>query len=97
MPEVKGKEYIADLLINLTHEITGFDVGSIFLNLMLLDDLNLDSIKAAELIGKAARTLGLSGQVDPSQLSNNTLGQISDRLNELVAAIQGRACQGVGE
>jgi enediyne polyketide synthase len=86
LPEIKGKDNIADLLVNLTHEITGFDRESISLNSRLLDDLNLDSIKAAELIGKAARTLGIPGQVDPSQLSNNTLGQIRDRLNELVVA-----------
>jgi len=86
LPEVEGKDRVADLLLELTHEITGFEKESISLNLRLLDDLNLDSIKAAELIGKAARSLGIPGQVDPSQLSNNTLGQIRDRLNELVAS-----------
>ena len=88
LPELVGKDKVADLLMELTHEITGFDRESITLNLRLLDDLNLDSIKAAELIGKAARTLGIAGQVDPSALSNNTLGQIHDRLNELVDAVK---------
>ena len=86
LPEFAGKDKVADLLVSLTQEITGFDRESISLNLRLLDDLNLDSIKAAELIGKAARTLGIPGQVDPSQLSNNNLAQIRDRLNELAAA-----------
>jgi len=86
LPELGGKNKASDLLIAFTQEITGFDRESISLNLRLLDDLNLDSIKAAELIGKTARALGITGQVDPSQLSNNTLGQISDRLSELVIA-----------
>ncbi len=98
LPEVEGKNHIADLLINLTHDITGFDRESISLNLRLLDDLNLDSIKAAELIGQAARNLGIAGQVDPSLLSNNTLGQIRDRLNELVAAAKtGSLKESVGD
>lgn len=89
LPEaVKGKDNIADLLIDLTHQITGFDKESITLNLRLLDDLNLDSIKAGELIGKAARILGIAGQIDPSKLSNNTLGEIRDHLNELSSHIK---------
>ena len=72
LPEITGLDKITQLLMSLTHEITGFDRESISLNLRLLDDLNLDSIKAAELIGKAARTLGIAGQIDPSQLSNNS-------------------------
>ena len=85
LPEVKvnGKDNVAELLMDLTHKITGFDRESISLNLRLLDDLNLDSIKAGELIGQAARTLGIAGQIDPSQISNNTLGQIRDRLHTL--------------
>lgn len=80
---VKGKDKIADLLIDLTHKITGFEKESISLNSKLLDGLNLDSIKAGELIGQAARALGIAGQIDPSQVSNLTLGQIRDRLHDL--------------
>ena len=85
LPEVEGKDYIADLLMNLTHKITGFDLESISLNLRLLDDLNLDSIKAAELIGKAARTLGMPGKWTLPNCRTTPCGQIRDRLNELVA------------
>ena len=70
-------------MIDLTHKLTGFDKQSITLDSRLLDDLNLDSIKAAELIGQAAKTLGIAGQLDPSKLSNNTLGEIRNRLFEL--------------
>ena len=81
---IKGEDDIAFLLINLTHKMTGFDTNSISLDLRLLDDLNLDSIKAAELIGETAKILGVAGQVEPSQLSNNTLGQIRDRFQGLL-------------
>ena len=97
MQPVEGKDNIADLLIDLTHNITGFEKESISLGSRLLDDLNLDSIKAADLIGQAARTLGIGGQIDPSKLSNNTLGEIRNRLFELSQARLGASAQGNGE
>lgn len=81
----QGKDNIANLLIDLTQKMTGFERDSISLDLRLLDDLNLDSIKAAELIAQAAKFLGVTGQIDPSQFSNNTLGQIRDRLHQLAS------------
>ncbi|MBF0503524.1 MAG: SDR family NAD(P)-dependent oxidoreductase [Candidatus Omnitrophica bacterium] len=96
--QVRGKDNIADLLIDLTHQITGFDKESIALNSRLLDDLNLDSIKAAELIARAGRLLGVAGQADPTKLSNNTLGEIRDQLNELAVLAQaGSYEESVGE
>ena len=97
LPVSEGRDNIADLLVSLTHQITGFDKESITLNSRLLDDLNLDSIKAAELIGQAARQLGLAGQLDPSKLSNNTLGEIRNRLFELAQSRLGASAQGSGE
>jgi len=84
LPSIDGKDNISDLLIDLTHKITGFERSSLSLNLRLLDDLNLDSIKAAELIGQALLALGIAGQIDPSKISNNTLSQIRDQLEKLV-------------
>jgi len=74
---------IANILLELTCKLTGFERESLSLNLRLLDDLNMDSIKAAELIAEAGKILGISGQIDPSQYSNNTLLQIRDQLVEL--------------
>ncbi len=81
--DIGSADDIARIIMDLIHKVTGYDTQSINLNLRLLDDLNLDSIKAAELIAEAAKMLGLSGQIDPSQFSNNTLAQIRDRLAEL--------------
>ena len=96
LPVIEGKDNIANLLIDLTQQITGFDKESITLNSRLLDDLNLDSIKAAELIGQAARSFGIVGQIDPSKFSNNTLGEIRNRLFELSQSRLGESAQGKG-
>ncbi len=81
---VDDKDVIGTILVDLVHKLTGFDTELISLESRLLDDLNLDSIKAAELIAQAARVLGVAGQLDPSQISNNRLGQIRDRLYEVL-------------
>ena len=91
---IEGKDNIANLLVDLTHKLTSFDKQSITLESRLLDDLNLDSIKAAELIGQAARTLGIAGQLDPSKLSNNTLGEIRNRLFDLTKEKSAAGAQG---
>lgn len=79
----EGKIDVTSLLINLTNKMTGFDPNSISLDSRLLDDLNLDSIKAGELISESAKTLGVAAQVDPSELLNETLGRVRDRLEDL--------------
>jgi len=86
-PMIVSSDYISTILIDLAHKLTGFDKQSLSLNLRLLDDLNLDSIKAAELIGEAGKILGLSGQIDPSQYSNYTLLEIRDLFLKLKTQI----------
>ena len=60
--------------------MTGFPVESLDLDLKLLDDLNLDSIKATELIVETTETLGLEIDLDPSSLANATLAEIIEVL-----------------
>ncbi len=67
-------------LLALVSKITGFPVDSISLESRLLDDLNLDSIKAAELVAKAMRLYNAAGAVDPTVFANGSLGEIYDHL-----------------
>jgi hypothetical protein len=68
------------LVIRLAAERTGFAAESIGLGARLLDDLNLDSIKAAELVAAVAKAAGAAGAVDPSLLANATLAEVVDTL-----------------
>ncbi|MBP9854375.1 MAG: SDR family NAD(P)-dependent oxidoreductase [Candidatus Omnitrophica bacterium] len=79
---------IAKILLDLTHKMTGFDKESINLNMRLLDDLNLDSIKAAELIAEAAKALGVAGEIEPAQYSNKTMNEIKQKFEVLLAQKQ---------
>ncbi|MCF6252818.1 MAG: SDR family NAD(P)-dependent oxidoreductase [Methylococcaceae bacterium] len=63
-------------VISLVAEATGFPAESINLNMRLLDDLNLDSIKSGQLVGKIFRETQLNEGLDPASFSNSTLDEI---------------------
>ncbi|MDA8242428.1 MAG: SDR family NAD(P)-dependent oxidoreductase [Nitrospiraceae bacterium] len=67
-------------LLALVSRMTGFPIDSISLDHRLLDDLNLDSIKAGELVAKAIRLYHAPGTIDPSTLANSSLKEIYDLI-----------------
>ncbi|WP_373530447.1 SDR family NAD(P)-dependent oxidoreductase [Nostoc sp.] len=71
---------IETLLIGLIAQQTGFPQESMTLQIRLLDDLNLDSIKAGELIATAAREIGVAGLIDPTTLANATIQEVAEAL-----------------
>ncbi|GAB4194915.1 MAG: hypothetical protein Tsb002_26900 [Wenzhouxiangellaceae bacterium] len=71
---------IEDMLKRLVGDYTGFDESSISLDLRLLDDLNLDSIKAGQMVEALAREAGSAGALNPAQLANSTLAEIAATL-----------------
>ena len=81
-PTVETDDDLKSLLFSMVTEITGFTRDSLDLDMRLLDDLNLDSIKAGELIAKALIATGLEGQLEPLDFANATLTQIHQKLVE---------------
>ncbi|MGI9077102.1 MAG: acyl carrier protein [Gemmatimonadaceae bacterium] len=69
---------------------TGYPADSIGLQMRLLDDLNLDSIKATDLIAATAAEYGVAAQLDASTLANATLQEIADVVAAHVAAADRR-------
>ncbi|GAB1542179.1 hypothetical protein NUACC21_48530 [Scytonema sp. NUACC21] len=80
---------IEDLLVSLIAQQTGFPQESITLQIRLLDDLNLDSIKAGEAIATAAKEVGVAGIIDPTTLANATLQEIADTLRVAISESNG--------
>ncbi len=76
-----GETGALDLLLEEVAAKTGFDAGSLDAGLRLLDDLNLDSIKSAELIADTAARLGITGALDPAQFANATIGEAASALD----------------
>ncbi|MEJ2642544.1 MAG: SDR family NAD(P)-dependent oxidoreductase, partial [Desulfosarcinaceae bacterium] len=70
----------ATQLLNIVEELTGFPRQSLNLEQRLLDDLNLDSIKAGDLVSRAMRQLAVTTDVDVRNMANATLQEILDFL-----------------
>ncbi len=82
---IADSKNIGNLLIQIAAKRTGFNADSILLEHRVLDDLNLDSIKSAELVAEAVRELGLAGKIDPSNYANSTLLEIKEALENNLA------------
>lgn len=78
-----SKSDVKELLYTLIEKITGFPSVSLSDDLRLLDDLNLDSIKSAELISSVAKNLEVSHQIDPTLFANEQLGNIVKQFQQL--------------
>jgi len=71
---------IGQLVLDVAQKHTGFPASTIPLTSRLLDDLNLDSIKATELVIEAARRVGVQAMPDTARFANATLGEIAQAL-----------------
>ncbi|NEQ20249.1 MAG: SDR family NAD(P)-dependent oxidoreductase [Microcoleus sp. SIO2G3] len=79
---------LSKLLLKLVEERTGFPQKTLSMDLRLLDDLNLDSIKAADLVATVAKQVGTAGELDPSTLANATLADVVTALQKAQPASQ---------
>lgn len=75
---------IPNMLLQMVVQRTGFPQETLSMNLHLLDDLNLDSIKTAEFVAEAAKRVGVEGLLDPSNFANATLAEIATVLQKLI-------------
>lgn len=86
-----GSSDIAGLLFNVIAELTGFATESLALDLNLIDDLNLDSIKAAEAVSKVCAGLGIDDDIEPSELTGGTLADIVRTIEKVAASRTGES------
>jgi enediyne polyketide synthase len=85
-------------LLTLASEMTGFPIESISLDHRLLDDMNLDSIKAGQFVAKAIKLYGAEGKIDPTASANSSLKEIYDRIRpEQTEIAPGIAGSGLAE
>ncbi len=78
-----GSDAILQWLFARVAERTGFDPATLSPDQRLQDDLNLDSIKAGELVAAAARHVGVASRVDPAQYLRQPLSAIARALGEI--------------
>lgn len=76
---------VAETLFRQIEQISGFPRASLEPGMRLLDDLNLDSIKAGDLISQTAHELGVSSHLDTLGLTNATLAELISQFSSLGA------------
>ena len=81
-----GGEILARLISEVS-QVTGFASESLNGKLRLLDDLNLDSLRAGEIIGKVASALGADGAIDPSAFANARLEEVEQAIRAAVPKV----------
>jgi len=72
-----------DILLQNASKMTGFPLDSLSGAMHLLDDLNLDSIKAGELIASVTMQLNITKEIDPMSLSGLSIEGIASYLDSL--------------
>ncbi len=75
------------LLVEVAARRTGYPASSITAESRLLDDLNLDSIKAGELAAEALRAIGAAGALDATRFANSPIRVIAEALHEVAPKI----------
>ncbi|QSA96532.1 type I polyketide synthase [Methylococcus sp. EFPC2] len=74
------------VLLGLIAERTGFAEDCLNRDQRLLDDLNIDSIKAASLLGDLLLQTGTQNRVEAGPLANATLGEIANTVQAAMAS-----------
>jgi acyl transferase domain-containing protein/acyl-CoA thioesterase FadM len=80
-------ENVTALLVDVAARRTGYPAASITAESRLLDDLNLDSIKAGELVAEALRAIGAAGAIDATRFANSPIRVIGEALYEVAPKI----------
>lgn len=83
-PPVEPADRLLPRLFELISTRSGFPIGSLNPSLRLLDDLNLDSIKAGDLVASFSKMMGVEGRLDPLALANASLQEIADAVGAVV-------------
>ena len=81
----KGKEkgQIESEILSLISKVTGFPLESLSSSMKLLDDLNLDSIKAAQILVDISKQLGIEGKWEGAELTNSSISEIASYAESL--------------
>ncbi|UVA78729.1 type I polyketide synthase [Pandoraea commovens] len=94
MTSVKGcarapaeERSVMSVLLDEVSRVTGFDKSRLTPDARLLDDLNLDSIKAAALLAGIMRVTGVEGGGELVRLANATLQEIAAHVSGLAERV----------
>lgn len=92
IPAARTERTVRDAVLQAVEGRTGFPVDSLTLDLRLVDDLHLDSIKTVELASDVADQVGILEAFDAAQFADATLGELVERMELLATESAGAEC-----
>ncbi|MFO7370690.1 MAG: SDR family NAD(P)-dependent oxidoreductase [Bacteroidales bacterium] len=81
----KPGKNVAEVINSILAERTGFPKESIQPDFKLLDDLNLDSIKAGSFVAEISKQFGIQGKLGASKVANAKVEDVIRMVGELVS------------
>lgn len=81
----KPGKNVAEVINSILAERTGFPKDSIQPDFKLLDDLNLDSIKAGSFVAEISKKFGIQGKLAASKVANARVDDVIRMVSELVS------------
>jgi enediyne polyketide synthase len=87
-------EAVESLLKQLVSQWTGFPIDQIHSDSKLLNDLNLESIRAGELIATIAQQCGVGGKVDPASLVQASVRDVAEAIIQATMLQDGSGAAG---
>lgn len=82
--ETDTKQSIENIVIELLAEKTGFPKEAIQPEFKLLDDLNLDSIKAGSVIAQLSKEFNLQGKLEAAAFANASINEIVESIAKAI-------------
>lgn len=81
-PGNAAKASVEQVLCGVIESLTGFEAATLKPEMRVLDDLNLDSIKASELVANATMHYGIAGELDFAPFANASISEIADAIRQ---------------
>lgn len=76
---------VEQVLFGIIESLTGFEAATLKAEMRVLDDLNLDSIKASELVANATMHYGIAGELEFAAFANASITEIAQAIRDKLA------------
>lgn len=77
---------VEDMIFGTITALTGFERSTLKPEMRLLDDLNMDSIKASELVANVAMHYGIAGELESTPFANASIQELAEAIRSKIGS-----------
>jgi enediyne polyketide synthase len=77
---------IEDMIYGTITALTGFERSTLKPEMRLLDDLNMDSIKASELVANVTMHYGIAGELESTPFANASIQELAEAIRSKIGS-----------